>query len=581
MISQDKIKKARESGYSNTEIADYLASQGLADKIGSARNSGYSDDEIVSFLEESPVSSKRQVSKAESALTGFSQGATANFGDEIIAGLAAPVVYVGSRAAEALGYDTRGLADKSLRETYRAEQLKNQQGVAEAEQANPMSYLTGEFGGAITTAVRGGATKGGKAVADYLAKGTLPARIAKTVPISAAASALAGAGAASADNVTEGALKGAATGAALAPLGVVIGDAINRVANKFIRNAPRKIPQTSQEIQDLATQSYKQADELGGNLSPSFTNEFLDSIEIAKPKPIAGKVLTNEDQAFIKSVEDFADLRNSPLNLGDAERIDKALTSKITAALNNGRATPESRVLNEIQRKFRNALENPKEGFVVGDRKGIDAYRKATSLWAQSAKLRDIEAIILRAEMTDNPATALKTGFRNYYNNIKKSRGHSEEERKLIKKAAESGVVTDLLKTFGSRLIPLIAAASGQGLGATAAGTASSMASRSLATKNQMMRAEDVIRAIANRNQPTVLTRGVNTKYSLIAPALSSVLSNNGVGGISSARAEDNLSEEQIRAIMLQQNKDFPNSYTPKEIKENPKIIKNRFYRKN
>lgn len=48
---------------------------------------------------------------------------------------------------------------------------------------------------------------------------------------------------------------------------------------------------------------------------------------------------------------------------------------------------------------------------------------------------------------------------------------------------------------------------------------------------------------------------------------------------VDDAQAEENLSEEQIRDMMMQQNKQFPNSYTQEEIAKNPRIIKKRYYR--
>lgn len=48
-----KIQTAKDSGYKENEILDYLGSQGLQDKIGTARNSGYKDTEIVDYLSKS------------------------------------------------------------------------------------------------------------------------------------------------------------------------------------------------------------------------------------------------------------------------------------------------------------------------------------------------------------------------------------------------------------------------------------------------------------------------------------------------------------------------------------------------
>lgn len=562
MISQEKIKSARDAGYSNSEIADYLANnEGLGDKIAQARDAGYSDDEILGYLESVAQPTKevsQPVGKFESAAAGFGQGATANFSDEIIAGLTAPVIYGAAKTARMLGANTRGLSEKSLAEIYRTEQVKNQAQIRAAQEANPASYLGGEVGGAIATAVKTAGTKAGQVAAKYLGTGSLPVRIAKAAPVSTAAGALAGAGAADSENIAEGAKGGAQTSLLLSPAGPIVGDVggaiiggvktgttkaatkalqiakqytnpeskvsniLEKIGSKIPKNSAAKIP-NSDDIQELARTTYKQADELGGSLNDTFTNRFLDNIESAKPKPIAGKVLTSEDQDLIKTIDEFEDLRGSKLSLEDAERIDKALTNKITSALDNGRATPKSKAINDIQIKFRNSLEKPEKGDIIGDKAGFDAYQKATKLWSQSAKLRDIETIIERAQEMPNPDTALRTGFRNLYYNAKKSRGYTNEEKKLIYRAFKNpNIAVDLLSSFGNRGIPLIAAATGQGVAGTAGAALSSIAARGIREKLQTQKAEDVVKAIINRGKPQ--TEKI-AKYPLLSAALGSASS--------------------------------------------------------
>jgi len=178
----------------------------------------YSDEQIADAVDEYMAGDfqetkevpkpKRQIGKLESAITGFGQGASANFGDEMIAGLSTPVVYGGSRLAEKLGFDTRGLADKSLKETYRAEQLKNQGEVRDAQEANPMSYLAGDVAGSVATAVKAAPTAASKATANFLKSGPLWARMGKGTLVGSGSGAIYGAGAADNDKIAEGSLEG-------------------------------------------------------------------------------------------------------------------------------------------------------------------------------------------------------------------------------------------------------------------------------------------------------------------------------------------------------------------------------------
>src|SRR5690606_6734646 len=119
--------------------------------------------------------------------------------------------------------DTRGLAKKSLLETYRAEQRKNQQGVEEAREANPNTFLAGELGGSLYGAGKFAKTKAGKGVGQYLRTGNLPSRIAKGAAVGGASSGLYGAGTASPGETIENAVSsvpaGAAVGGAIPALG--------------------------------------------------------------------------------------------------------------------------------------------------------------------------------------------------------------------------------------------------------------------------------------------------------------------------------------------------------------------------
>ena len=98
----------------------------------------------------------------------------------------------------------------------------------------------------------------------------------------------------------------------------------------------------------------------------------------------------------------------------------------------------------------------------------------------------------------EQPATSIKAGFRTLLHNPKRMRGFTKAERVAIKKASESGVVQDVVRTFGSRLIPIVTGASGAGLGGTAAATVGSTASRGIGARIQMDKAQEVAELVAS-----------------------------------------------------------------------------------
>lgn len=89
-----------------------------------------------------------------------------------------------------------------------------------------------------------------------------------------------------------------------------------------------------------------------------------------------------------------------------------------------------------------------------GTPQAVDALNSARDLYSASARMRTMQGIIDNANMTDNPATAIKTGFRNLAKQVNVNpRGYTPEEVQAINNAAKTGIVTGALKFMGSRII--------------------------------------------------------------------------------------------------------------------------------
>lgn len=144
----------------------------------------------------------------------------------------------------------------------------------------------------------------------------------------------------------------------------------------------------------------------------------------------------------------------------------------------------------------------------------IDTLNQARALYAGKARMGTVENIIENAKMTDNPATAIKTGFRNLAKNVNVNpRGWTPEEIDAINHAAHTGIVTGALRVAGSRLTPIAAGAAGYATGGpmgalVGAGVehAISGGARALAAKLQESRGNAVLNQIAQRPE----LQGVN-----------------------------------------------------------------------
>lgn len=451
-------------------------------------------------------------------------GATLNFADEIYNRLGALGAYGYQASTDMptqsqnpivggvnLGAVGRGI--NSLQELTDLATAETNKRLNEQLLERPALSIGSNIAGALLTGGAGVGTKAGKTIANSLRSGKvlgynlgLAGRAGKAGVLGSATGSASGFGAGEgAENRLESSLNSALAGGGAGVAIPVVGAAAGRVAKQF-----QKIPKaaTSDEIKSLANAAYKKADETGGVLKGWFTNRFLDNIADIQPPSIAGKRVPT-DPKLDEALNYVNSFKNTRLTLQDAQNLDEYLGEAIDGFTDSfGRVNKSGLKLLEVQSRFRNAIENADDTLIEGGKEGFEALKEGRKLWSAQLKMRDIERVIQRAELTDNPATALKTGFRNLLTNAKKSKGYSKEELAAIEKAAKTGVVSDLLRTGGSRLVPIIAGASGGGVLGTAAAGAGAAASRGLATRNAMVNAENVARAVSNRVSPLPATNG-------------------------------------------------------------------------
>lgn len=273
-------------------------------------------------------------------------------------------------------------------------------------------------------------------------------------------------------------------------------------------NTPKLKKLTSDDIKIQASKLYDTAESKGGSLKSNVTDDFLDNLsKEVGPQTEAGRIFAGKDDEITAALERLEGLRGRPLSLREAQELDKQMGDLATKFFITDKSV--SRKIGIMQDELRGAIENAKAGDIVSP-EGFEALKEGRKLWARASRLDEVERIIARAELTDNPASALRSGFRTLLGNKRRMRGFSEVEREMITKAAKSGIISDAAGVLGSRLIPIASVATGGGLGGAAAAQATSTASRSVATRVQLNKAAKLAESIANpgRNKPTLFEKG-------------------------------------------------------------------------
>lgn len=269
-------------------------------------------------------------------------------------------------------------------------------------------------------------------------------------------------------------------------------------AGSVAANPPRV---SADEFKALSQTAYGKAEEVGGVLNENFTNKALDELSSRLPKEELD-VMVSQNNPIVKLAEQVAGKRGKPTTLNEAQKFDEHLTQLIDGEWGKSGLSKAGKEIQDYQSKFREMVENAAEGDIAGGAEGFNALKEGRHYWSQYRRMSDIEKIMTRAALTDNPAISMKAGFRNLYMNKAAMRGFNDSEKALIKRAAEGNMTVDTLRILGSRLNPIIAGAAGGGLSGATLAHVGSMAARNLATKAQVARGLKIADEIARRPKP-------------------------------------------------------------------------------
>lgn len=287
-----------------------------------------------------------------------------------------------------------------------------------------------------------------------------------------------------------------------AALATKIGEAIPNFST------PRDPIATEAAMKSISGQHYADAKAVGGQLTPKFTDKFIDEAIKTGPQSEAGKIVAG-DNAVTQLNARLAGLKGKPLDLASAQEVDEEFGNSIDRHYDkiNG-LDKDGKHIADIQSKFRDMIAKAGPGDIEGGATGFPSLEKARKTWSQAAKMRDIEKLNTRARLSDQPITAFRNGLKTMLANPARLRGYSKEERAALEKAAKTGTADELLRALGSRLVnyaaPVVGASHGVegSVFAGALGYGASRAARTLGAIRQENKATKIMNLLGQGAPP-------------------------------------------------------------------------------
>lgn len=282
--------------------------------------------------------------------------------------------------------------------------------------------------------------------------------------------------------------------------GQVAGKAITRGAEKLA--VPKQVMPNSDQLAEMGVKAYDAARASGEVFDAgSVTNKFIDAIEKAKPRKIAGAVETDLSQALESNLGKYRQLMDKKLGIDEIDIIDKDLSNLKDQAYNAGKNQLGSELSN-IQNALRGSVAESASGKTLSE---------ARDFFRRKYQMEDVERIFRNAEGRPNEAAIIQTGYRNLANQArKKGSGYTKEQIAIMDKAAKGGLSIDALKLASSKLIPIVAGASGGTVGAGVAymgNLAAGAGATALQTAKANRLAKSITKGITVQAEPTRLNR--------------------------------------------------------------------------
>jgi hypothetical protein len=444
------VEGARAAGYTDAEIADYLASQTDFD-AAAARAAGYADAEIVQHLRSIKVapepdrSFEQNVGVITSALSPYATAATLG------AAAGAPFAGVGALPGAAGGVLSLGLADLGTGIYNAAAPLFDGQRVSLPSETIRAGYENVGIGRRPQTpeqevllrTIEGGAGAlgGATAFANLAARQApgLTRNIMQQLAQHRGAQTAAGAGAAAAPTIARE-YAGVTNPVALMGLSLLGGMTTGALAT------PRPRSVTSAQLNAQAKAAYDRAEQagvlfdptsvanLGGTIRQSFTaNPRVQFDPVLHPR--INRVLQRIDEVANEAAQNGASIPFSQVEL----------LRRVARTAANSMDKDERRLGYDLIRQIDAFVEAPPRGAVVAGQapEAATALKEARTAWRRMSQADALDTMVDRARRTDKPfSLALRDKAKQVADNPNRMRGFDKDiQREIDSLARGQGVI--------------------------------------------------------------------------------------------------------------------------------------------
>jgi hypothetical protein len=204
-------------------------------------------------------------------------------------------------------------------------------------------------------------------------------------------------------------------------------------------------------------------------LAPNFTKDWLGSLEDHTTQTPFGKAINPNAPPVEKLIEDLRLGAQAPLeNIKSIQEAEAKIHRAITEQSGPNGDPNLVRQMRQVLQDFRDRYENVSPDQYTGSPEGLEAYQNSVKSYAAVSRLREVQGIIDSTEGNANRANLIASRTNAFLNDKRNIKGWSDDEIAAVRKAADAGYLSELLRTYASRLSGIGAFAVG-GLPAAAA----------------------------------------------------------------------------------------------------------------